>query len=501
MRELTLDTYKRGNAPDPILLREGDFGEPTRLKVYLTNDYMPIVFDEGDQVSFYGTTAAGTKVIDDVPAENMVGQKYFVYDFPLAATSAAGQYEEAYFKFSKADGATTTLNIIVRVMKAVDITASDAADYLSRYDAMLASMLSGASDIDHLVDSAEAIVSSTASYATIASSLASTASDRVDDVVSLANEASLEADNMASASASASSYADATSQFAAVASTLKDSASYDRSVIATLLEAANSNAVQTSAYEVLASTHESNASVYASLAQSLNNQVSTIVDSVSSMNSTIGLYLTAAHDGASMVEDAVYSASSNADVASSIAVIVNSLHSVVSLNASQTASYQSFASNKASTASSFADNASNAAKSASSYAVTASSAAADVLSNSALMELMTPEKLTLQDIALVDDQIDASNIEVTKIGNRITIMGEFSLLTFPNVTRFKMLEFRSNFRSKFQNVFYQGRYNRSTNNYGAEQALLNYTQILINTMNLTVNHAMLINVTYEIIDS
>ncbi|MFC4761024.1 BppU family phage baseplate upper protein [Fructobacillus durionis] len=129
---LALDTTKSDINNPTYKLRQGD-GNYQTIRATITANGEP--FDLTDvSVSFNGTTAANTKVIDYNVVKIDILQGLIEYTPNKQMGSSVGRYKEAYFRFTKDDSTATTASFNVDVITSVDITNEDAKDYVSIVD-------------------------------------------------------------------------------------------------------------------------------------------------------------------------------------------------------------------------------------------------------------------------------------------------------------------------------------------------------------------------------
>lgn len=137
---LTLDITKKGIQNPLIKVRQGDGGFET-LRTTVASNGSPMNL-QGWKVLFMGTTAGDHNIIDDnvtiVEAPNGI----FDYTPNKAWGMDVGEFKIAYFKFVKDDGSTSSANIRVKVIEAVDLTHEEAKNYISVVDATIAELSS-----------------------------------------------------------------------------------------------------------------------------------------------------------------------------------------------------------------------------------------------------------------------------------------------------------------------------------------------------------------------
>ncbi|MGQ2227091.1 BppU family phage baseplate upper protein [Fructobacillus fructosus] len=132
---LALDTTKSDINNPTYKLRRGD-GNYQTIRATITANGEP--FDLTDvSVSFNGTTAANTKVIDYNVVKIDILQGVIEYTPNKQMGSSVGRYKEAYFRFTKGDSTATTASFNIDVTTSVDINNEDAKDYISIVDTVV----------------------------------------------------------------------------------------------------------------------------------------------------------------------------------------------------------------------------------------------------------------------------------------------------------------------------------------------------------------------------
>ncbi|GAP01912.1 hypothetical protein FFRU_160060 [Fructobacillus fructosus] len=132
---LALDTTKSDINNPTYKLRQGD-GNYQTIRATITANGEP--FDLTDvSVSFNGTTAANTKVIDYNVVKIDILQGLIEYTPNKQMGSSVGRYKEAYFRFTKGDSTATTASFNIDVTTSVDINNEDAKDYVSIVDTVV----------------------------------------------------------------------------------------------------------------------------------------------------------------------------------------------------------------------------------------------------------------------------------------------------------------------------------------------------------------------------
>lgn len=132
---LNIDTTKSEFQNPMVELRQGD-GNYQSLRVTVTSNGEPLLLD-GWTISFMGTTAGGHKIVDSDTHVINASNGVFDYTPTKAWGQDIGEFDKAYFKFTKGDEAASGANFRVKVFEAVDLTDEEAGDYISVVDVMI----------------------------------------------------------------------------------------------------------------------------------------------------------------------------------------------------------------------------------------------------------------------------------------------------------------------------------------------------------------------------
>lgn len=157
--KVTLDS-KNAIAPEPVYLRQGDKTGAVVIDATLIDNGSPVSLS-GLTPMFKANTADGKAVIADSTGFNFVNESggEFTYQVPNALSSVPGKITTAYFSFSDSSGSSiseSTFDVAFIIKKAVDITQTQADDYITIIDGTLRS-LQGKSDPGMLDDIRTAI--------------------------------------------------------------------------------------------------------------------------------------------------------------------------------------------------------------------------------------------------------------------------------------------------------------------------------------------------------
>ena len=132
VKNYVLDINKTSLQHPSIVLRQDDYNIYT-INVSVTDNGTPV--DLGSYtLNFLGITPAGAKIIDSknfiTNAGDLKNGK-FSYKFPKEAAGSKGVYDVAYFRLKTTSGATSTIDLNLRVLGGVDLTADDVKDYIT----------------------------------------------------------------------------------------------------------------------------------------------------------------------------------------------------------------------------------------------------------------------------------------------------------------------------------------------------------------------------------
>lgn len=135
--KVTLDT-KNAIAPEPVYLRQGDKTGAVVIDATLMDNGSPVSLS-GLTPMFKANTADGQAVIADSTGFNIVNASggELTYQLPNALAAVPGKITTAYFSFSDSSGSESTFDVAFIIKKAVDITQSQADDYITIIDGTL----------------------------------------------------------------------------------------------------------------------------------------------------------------------------------------------------------------------------------------------------------------------------------------------------------------------------------------------------------------------------
>lgn len=182
---LTLDIMKASVKNPLITVRQGE-GNFETLRATVTANGDPLDL-QGWTITFMGTTAGKHKIVDGdvkiVDASNGI----FEYTPSKAWGIDLGGFKIAYFKFISGDGSTSSANLQVEVIEAVDLTQEEAQNYISVVDAAISEIDKQLNDsLANVTQSIAETSSAASSLAVNVSSVASSAVYNVDVVASSA---------------------------------------------------------------------------------------------------------------------------------------------------------------------------------------------------------------------------------------------------------------------------------------------------------------------------
>lgn len=137
VKNYVLDINKKSLQHPSIVLRQDDYNIYT-VNISVTDNGTPV--DLGPYtLNFLGITPAGAKIID---SENFITNSgdlavgKFSYRFPKEAAGSKGVYDVAYFRLKTTSGATSTIDLNLRVLGGIDLTADEAKDYITVDDTL-----------------------------------------------------------------------------------------------------------------------------------------------------------------------------------------------------------------------------------------------------------------------------------------------------------------------------------------------------------------------------
>lgn len=138
--KVTLDS-KNTIAPEPVFLRQGDKTGAVVIDATLTDNGSPVSLS-GLTLMFKANTADGQAVIVDSTGFNIVNASggEFTYQVPNALSSVPGKITTAYFSLSDADGSESTFDVAFIIKAAVDMSKTQADDYITIVDGTLQSL-------------------------------------------------------------------------------------------------------------------------------------------------------------------------------------------------------------------------------------------------------------------------------------------------------------------------------------------------------------------------
>lgn len=138
--KVTLDS-KNTIAPEPVFLRQGDKTGAVVIDATLMDNGAPVSLSDLTPI-FKANTADGQAVIADSTGFNIVNASggEFTYQVPNALSAVPGKITTAYFSFSDSSGSESTFDVVFIIKKAVDITQTQADDYIMIVDGTLQSL-------------------------------------------------------------------------------------------------------------------------------------------------------------------------------------------------------------------------------------------------------------------------------------------------------------------------------------------------------------------------
>lgn len=187
---LNVDTTKSEIQNPLVKLRQGD-GNYQTLRVTVRNSGEPISLD-GWTITFMGTTAGNHKIVDSKVLIEDPNLGIFSYTPTKAWGQDIGEFNKAYFKFTKNDEAASSATFRVNVLEAVDLTQEEAGDYISVVDTL----------IENVKNDMNTALSDTQITLAQAQSEAHSTSEAVSTYTSAANQAVSDVNSAASAATS-----------------------------------------------------------------------------------------------------------------------------------------------------------------------------------------------------------------------------------------------------------------------------------------------------------
>lgn len=138
VKNYVLDINKTSLQHPSIVLRQDDYNIYT-VNISVTENGVPVNLGSYT-LNFLGITPAGAKIIDSenfitTAGDLAVGK--FSYRFPKEAAGSKGVYDVAYFRLKTTSGATSTIDLNLRVLGGIDLTADEVKDYITVDDILL----------------------------------------------------------------------------------------------------------------------------------------------------------------------------------------------------------------------------------------------------------------------------------------------------------------------------------------------------------------------------
>lgn len=143
VKNYVLDINKTSLQHPSIVLRQDDYNIYT-INISVTENGTPVNLGSYT-LNFLGITPAGAKIIDSknfiTNAGDLKNGK-FSYRFPKEAAGSKGVYDVAYFRLSTTSGATSTIDLNLRVLGGIDLTADEVKDYITVDDTLRNTLVS-----------------------------------------------------------------------------------------------------------------------------------------------------------------------------------------------------------------------------------------------------------------------------------------------------------------------------------------------------------------------
>ena len=137
VKNYVLDINKTSLQHPSIVLRQDDYNIYT-VNISVTENGAPVNLGSYT-LNFLGITPAGAKIIDSknfiTNAGDLKNGK-FSYRFPKEAAGSKGVYDVAYFRLKTTSGATSTIDLNLRVLGGIDVTADEVKDYITVDDTL-----------------------------------------------------------------------------------------------------------------------------------------------------------------------------------------------------------------------------------------------------------------------------------------------------------------------------------------------------------------------------
>ena len=138
VKNYVLDINKTSLQHPSIVLRQDDYNIYT-VNISVTENGVPVNLGSYT-LNFLGITPAGAKIIDSknfITTAGDLKNGKFSYRFPKEAAGSKGVYDVAYFRLKTTSGATSTIDLNLRVLGGIDLTADEVKDYITVDDILL----------------------------------------------------------------------------------------------------------------------------------------------------------------------------------------------------------------------------------------------------------------------------------------------------------------------------------------------------------------------------
>ena len=143
VKNYVLDINKTSLQHPSIVLRQDDYNIYT-VNISVTENGAPVNLGSYT-LNFLGITPAGAKIIDSknfITTAGDLKNGKFSYRFPKEAAGSKGVYEVAYFRLKTTSGATSTIDLNLRVLGGIDLTADEVKDYITVDDTLRNTLVS-----------------------------------------------------------------------------------------------------------------------------------------------------------------------------------------------------------------------------------------------------------------------------------------------------------------------------------------------------------------------